>query len=116
MARFTRILLALRATLASSVALSAVSAAPVEAQTESSQAYLTAKESRSIAALERFIELYPLSPEANEAFCDIVLLSRQSRLANQGPSGLCTTPIILSSGDTTSRTRQVAVAEQRAIY
>ena len=115
MARFTRLLLAIRATLASSVALSStaalsvVSATQVEAQTETSQAYLKARESGSTADLERFIERYPLSPEANNAFCDIVLLSRESTLANRGPNGFCATPFIPSSGDTGSRTRQVAI-------
>jgi hypothetical protein len=109
MASFTRFLLAIRATLASTVALSVVSTTQVEAQSEASQAYLTARESGSITALERFIERYPLSPEANSAFCDIVVLSRESRLSNQGPGGLCSTSIIVNSGDTRSIARQVSI-------
>lgn len=109
MARFTRLLLAIRATLASTAALSAMSATQVGAETEASRAYSTAKETGSISALERFIERYPLSPEASDAFCDIVVLTRGSKLANMGPNGLCANPIITKTGQPAVRTRQISI-------
>jgi hypothetical protein len=112
MPRFTKLIIALRAALASTAALSIASATQVEAQSEVSEAsiaYQQAKEVGTIEALERFIEQYPLSPEANDAFRDIVLLSRRSRLANQGPLGLPGSSGILTRSEDRSLIRSVAV-------
>lgn len=109
MVRLTKFLMVIRTALASTAALSVVSATQVEAQTEALQAYLKAKESGSVDALERFIERYPLSPEANDAFRDIVLLIRGSKLANKGPRGFFISTRIPEAPDTTSETRQVSV-------
>lgn len=99
MARWTRLMLLIRATLASSVALSAAGVTKAEAQSASASAYRQAKQIGTISALEQFIEAYPLSPEANAAFRDIVVLSRRSTLVDDGPSGL--TPAM--DGDSPSR-------------
>lgn len=88
MARWTRVINFLRAAMASSIALTAAGVTRVEAQSASANAYRQAKQAGSIAALEKFIEAYPLSPEANAAFRDIVLLTRRSTLVDGAPAGL----------------------------
>lgn len=80
--------------MASALAVSIAGPDRAEADAASAAAYRQAAQAGTIRALERFIERYPLSPEANDAFRDIVTLSRRSNLVGKGPSGLFTTTAI----------------------
>lgn len=90
MAQMSKWMVLMRTLLASVLALSVSSPTRSDAQSQSaaSNAYRSAVQKGTVGALEQFIERYPLSPEASIAFCDVVLLSRDSSLANRGPSGL----------------------------
>jgi hypothetical protein len=73
--------------LLTSAALSAVSAGAAtdaQAQTSSSEAYAAALAEGSNAALQRFIDRYPLAPEADDAFRRLVLGARGSVLVDSG--------------------------------
>lgn len=94
MAHLTRLMILLRTAMASVLAVSISGPNRAEADTASAEAYQQARQAGTIRALERFIERYPLSPEANDAFRDIVLISRRSDFVGQGPSGLFTTTAI----------------------
>ena len=64
--------------MASALALSVAAPTRTEAQTSAAEAYQRAQQAGTIQALERFIEQYPLSDEASEAFLRIVTIARQS--------------------------------------
>ena len=88
MARLSTFVVLLRTTMASLIAISAATGTRVEAQSAASDAYQRALADGSVQALERFIEQYPMSPEANAAFRDLVLRTRGSTAVNRGPAGL----------------------------
>lgn len=94
MAQMSQWKVLVRTFFASVIALSVSVPNEVEAQSQSeaSRAYREAIQHGTVRALERFIERYPLSREASIAFRDIVLLSRGSTLAGNGPSGLVIGP------------------------
>lgn len=92
MAHVSKWVILMRTFLASALALSisAPTEADAQSQSEAAAAYKAAVAAGTIAALEAFIAKYPLAPQANDAFRDIVTLSRGSSLANEGPAGLFT--------------------------
>ncbi len=92
MAHVSKWVILMRTFLASAMALSinAPNQAGAQSQSEAAVAYQAAVDAGTVAALEAFIAKYPLSPQANDAFRDIVTLSRGSSLANEGPSGIFT--------------------------
>lgn len=102
MAQLTKFMLLLRTAMASVLAVSMAGPHRADADTGSANAYQQAVQAGTIGALENFIARYPLSPEANDAFRDIVTLSRRSRLVGQGPSGLFTTTVIPPGATTRS--------------
>lgn len=63
-------------------ALTAGSATDAQAQTSSSEAYAAALAEGSNAALQRFLDRYPLAPEADDAFRRLVTATRGSSLVD----------------------------------
>lgn len=90
MAQMSKWTVLIRTFFASLLALSVVAPndAVAQSQAEITQAYDAAIQQGTIRALERFIERYPLSPQASAAFREIVLLSRGSVLAGNPPTGI----------------------------
>lgn len=73
--------------LLQSAALSALAtgvATDAQAQTSSAEAYAAALAEGTTAALQQFLDQYPLSPEADDAFRQLVLSSRGSVLVDGG--------------------------------
>lgn len=107
MAKFTYLLKLMQSTMASALAVSVSVATPSEVAaqssgSESAQAFDQACSAGTVRALERFIERYPLSPEANVAFREIIVLSQNSKLVNGGPTGLATSSCDTSAAPTRS--------------
>ncbi|WP_425093536.1 hypothetical protein [Tropicimonas sp. S265A] len=80
MPQVSRFLSLISATLASALAITAATGNRSEAQASAAEAYRAAQEAGTIEALEEFIESYPLSDEASDAFSQIVVQSRGSEL------------------------------------
>lgn len=90
MAQMSKWTVLLRTFFASILALSVASPSDAVAQSQSeiAQAFDAAIQRGTVRAFEQFIERYPLSPQASTAFREIVLLSRGSVLAGNGPTGI----------------------------
>lgn len=106
MSKLTYLLKAMRSTMASALAVSVSVAAPTDvaaqSNSEAGNAFQQACDAGSVRALERFIEQYPLSPQANDAFREIILLSQNSTLVNSAPSGLRSSTCAPASSTTRS--------------
>lgn len=92
MAQMSKWMVLMRTILASALAITVATPNEADAQSQSdaAKAYRAATQQGTVRALERFISQYPLSREANNAFRDIVTLSRGSSMSGSGPSGLFT--------------------------
>lgn len=78
MSRLSRLYFVGRAGLTALFASYLAGAEDAEAQSESAAAYAQARDAGTIRALENFLEAYPLAPEADLAFRDLVVKSRGS--------------------------------------
>ena len=93
MPKVNRLIGLIGATFASVLALTAGTSNKAEAQSGAAEAYRNAQNTGTVEALEQFIRLYPLSDEANDAFAQIVVMTRGSVLdsensANRGLGGI----------------------------